>query len=98
MAHVTITNISKTVTTAGTRERLVATSTLVPTATICAKRSNTGLVYIGGSDVADSNTAPLFAGDCMQLAHPNMLYDLTDMWIDVSVNGEGVTVEYPEVP
>lgn len=85
----------KLVTTAGTRETLVASSTPAKSVTITAKLTNTGTVVIGGSTVVAASGAtrrgtPLNAGD-------NIVIDIDDLvkiYVDVTVNGEGVTYTY----
>lgn len=58
---------------------------------VTAKPANTGDVYVGGSTVAAaSNGGTLGAGDAIVLAVSN----LNLVWIDVSVNGEGVDYLY----
>jgi hypothetical protein len=79
---------SKTVTSAGTAEALAASgkySSLV----IIAKAANTGQVFVGGSDVASGTNAGLDSGDSLRLASAKG-YVLSDVYLDVSVSGEGV--------
>ena len=78
----------KTVTTAGTAEAL-SSSQRVRSLTIVAKSTNTGRVYVGGSDVASSTNAGLAAGDSLEIPVVTWL-DLADIYIDVDTNGEGV--------
>ena len=82
---------SKTVAAAETRERLVtvANNVSVKAITVGAKESNTGLVYVGKDDVASTNTPGLNPGDTVSLngGEPG---NLSDIYLDVSVNGEGV--------
>lgn len=85
----------KLVTTAGTRETLVASSTPARSVTITAKGSNTGDVVVGGSTVVALDNAtrrgtPLAAGDTMTMD----IDDLQKIYIDTTVNGEGVTFTY----
>lgn len=91
-----ITGISdgrKTVTTGGTAEAL-ASSTACKKVTITAETDNTGLVVVGGSSVVASlatrRGTPLYAGDSMEFDIDN----LADVYLDVTVNGEGVTYTY----
>jgi hypothetical protein len=91
----TIADNRKTVTTAGTRERLVAASTTCKYVIITALSSNTGRVMIGGSTVvaavgATSRGVPLNAGEKFGLPAD----DLYDIYIDSTVNGEGVMFVY----
>ncbi len=82
---------SKTVAAAGTRERLiaVANNVSVKAVTVVAKEGNTGLVYVGKDDVASTNTPDLNPGDTVSLSGDEPC-NLSDIYIDVSVNGEGV--------
>lgn len=78
---------TKAVTTAGSAERLTASTTKVGTVLIMPLRSNTGRVYVGtaSGSLAQHFTLPLI------ISAPSGKYlDLTDYYIDVTVNGEGV--------
>lgn len=82
-----------TVTTAGTDVAL-AGSTACKRVTIQAQTDNTGVIAVGGSGV-DATVATgtgilLFAGDAYELDIDN----LADIFIDSSVNGEGVRYVY----
>lgn len=79
----------KTVTTAGTQERLVAASQIVngPVA-IKAIWNNSDIVYVGGSDVSSANGYELSAKE--EIIIP-FVGDLINTWVDVGVDGEGVT-------
>lgn len=85
-APTTIYNGKTTVTTAGTRVVLAA-STTVKSVTIKALAANTGTIYVGDSSVASTNGFQLAAGDTVSLD----LNNLNTVNIDSSVNGEGVT-------
>ena len=94
--------LSKTVTTAGTRVPLSTTSLVVAQAYVEAKVANTGLIYVG--DVAVTSTLckrleiPV-SGEMLpsvSLAPTADLLDLKDIYIDSSVNAEGVNVLYEE--
>jgi hypothetical protein len=79
----------KTVTTAGTAERLstgkVANTSLV----VKALPANIGNMFIGNvsGDVASGNGMALEPGDSIVFA---MVKDLRELWVDSAVNGEGV--------
>lgn len=80
----------KTVTTAGTAERLH--TGLVANAALMVKAlpANTGIMYIGNDgagDVSSANGMPLSAGDAAVFA---FVSDLREIWVDSTVNGEGV--------
>ena len=84
----------KTVTTAGTDVALVATSTPAKVVIIQAQTDNTGAIAVGGSGV-DATVATgtgilLYAGDSVTLE----VDDLADVYIDATVNGEGVRYTY----
>ena len=85
----------KAVTTAGTAERLVASSTPCKYAVITALYTNTGRIMVGGSTVvaavgATSRGTPLDAYE--KFGFP--CDDLYDIYIDATVNGEGVMYTY----
>ena len=88
-------SLRKTVTTAGTAVPLSAESLPVSSFTIRAKASNTGLIYVGKEDV-DNSKVPLQATEAVSwegTSTPNAL-DLSEVYIDASVDGEGVDVFY----
>jgi len=79
----------KTVTTAGTAVALGAQAIRGPLA-IKAFPTNTGLVYVGnsGNNDVDSNTGyHLSKNEEVVL---KSVTNLSDVWVDVAVNGEGV--------
>lgn len=83
------------VTTAGTRVQLTSTSTKVAWVTIIALPSNTSLITVGdiGTVAATGATyrgVGLNANDSAKFYH----VDLSNMYIDSRVNGEGVTYLY----
>lgn len=79
----------KAVTTAGTRVQLIAASTPLPKGGcyIIPWPTNTGVIYVGGSDV--SSTVGVRIGTGMLLPYP--IDDANEIWIDASVSGEGVS-------
>ncbi len=97
--------LSKTVATAGTAEQLVATETLCYKAVIQAERGNTGFIRIGASNAVEqtddttglalqspgANEPALLV---WQTDNHSRLLDLSQIWLDASVNGEGVVVMY----
>jgi len=83
---------SKTVTTAGTQVALAA-STSCSRVIITALVTNTGVIWVGGSDVAAGVGKPLVPLQDIEIRVDN----LADIWIDSTVNGEGVSFLY-EVP
>jgi hypothetical protein len=88
-----IENGRKVVATAGTAEALAA-STAVKMVTVQAELSNTGVITIGTTtvDAAEPTRTgiALEAGDTITLD----LDDLAKVYIDATVNGEGVTFVY----
>lgn len=94
-----IATLVKNVTTATTAVPLSATSLLAFDVLIVAKAANTGNIYVGGSDVDNTDT-PLAAGDPLSLTPPvsrdatENMYDLSKIYIDADTNGEGVHVTY----
>lgn len=83
----------KTVATAGTAEALAA-STAVKYVVITAETDNTGVICVGSSTVvaalATRRGIPLEAGDSTVIP----IDDLADVYIDTTVNGDGVTYVY----
>lgn len=83
----------KTVASAGTAEALAA-STACKSVTFTALLSNTGTVVVGGSTVVASagtrRGVPLNAGDSLSIDVSN----LNAIYLDVTVNGEGVSYAY----
>ena len=84
----------KIVTTAGTRVALVASSTRANWVIITAETDNTGIIVVGGSGViaalATRQGTPLGVGDTIAL----LIDDLVDVYIDTTVDGDGVTFTY----
>ena len=85
----TIVGGTNDVTTAGTREALGA-STVIKSVTIRAKATNTGNIYVGGVTVDSTNGIALAANDSVEIDIKN----LATVYIDSSVNGEGVGFTY----
>lgn len=86
VAPTTVLNGKKTVTTAGTRVTLAA-STTCKSVTIKALAANTGTIYVGDTSVASTNGYALAPGETVTLDIAN----LNTVNLDSSVNGEGVT-------
>lgn len=89
----------KTVTTAGTRTALTSSTLQVYEVVVKALASNTGTIYIGDSTVASSNGYELSAGASFSIPltmipKTGSVVDLNWIYIDASVNGEGVCVAY----
>ena len=79
----------KDVAVLGTAEALVAASTPCYQVTIQAKRTNTGRIYVGGVTVPNNDTGGIMLGNEESI----MLWvtDLNKIFINSTVNGEGVT-------
>lgn len=84
----------KTVTTAGTDETLVASTTAVKRVIIQAQTDNTGFIAIGTAGVdateATGTGVLLTAGDSVEFD----IDDLVDISIDATADGEGVRFTY----
>ena len=93
-------SLEKLVTTAGTRVALSSTKLSVSHVVIKARSNNTGVVYVGGVDVAAANGYPLAAGaevrlgDLTEGAGANELFNLAEVYLDAATNGDGVRVIY----
>lgn len=83
-----------TVTTAGTEVQLSGTDTPCLAIEVTALLTNTSYIFIGGSDVVAASGSeegtPLAAGDTWY----QKLQNLTQVYIDSRVNGEGVSYNY----
>lgn len=81
----------KTVAAGGTAEPLSTSTTRVTSVAITAETDNTGIIVVGGSAVvaalATRKGTPLNAGDTLTLD----IDQLSDIYIDTTVNGDGVT-------
>ena len=83
---------TKAVTTAGTPVALSATSEVAKDLIVKAYSTNTGLIYVGTSAV-DKDTklgGELSSGDVWVIP----LCNISETYIDSTVNGEGVTFTY----
>jgi hypothetical protein len=93
-----LTTIRKAVTTAGTRVALSSTAKYVKKLKIKALPGNTGVMYLGDVAVSASNGYPLAAGAEISLVDlfwkDGDVVDLSVLYIDSAVNGEGVSLVY----
>jgi ABC-type Fe3+ transport system substrate-binding protein len=84
----------KTVGTAGTAEALVSSATdgsdHFGSVTLKALAANVGQVYVGGSDVASSTNSGLDAGETLTLASATKKLNLSDIYLDVGTDDDGV--------
>lgn len=81
---------NKTVTAAGTAEALSSSTRLGRSLTLVAMDNNTGRIFVGGSTVSSSTHRGMLAGDSLTISNPSKSFDLTKIYIDSSVSGEGV--------
>ena len=80
---------TKTVTTAGYPERLVDAPAGLLKMDITALSGNTGIVYVGDTNVSSTRGQEL----AVTSSRPDVITlsdDPFNVWLDVSVNGEGV--------
>ena len=84
----TIGDGTATVTTAGTAVQLTTTKTACKKVLITAKGGNTGNIYVGGSTIASGRGKQLVPLQDIWIE----IDDLSKVYIDASVNGEGVDV------
>lgn len=86
--------------TAGVRVPLSATKKYVNKLWVKAKSVNTGLIFIGDSTVSSTVGFVLSAKEEIDLfavyAKDNYVVDLNEIYIDSSVNAEGISVAYFE--
>jgi hypothetical protein len=79
----------KAVTTAGTAVQLHSGLVVNGPVMVKALPANTGIMYVGNvaEDVASNNGMPLSLSDSLIF---NFVGNLNQIWVDASVNGEGV--------
>ena len=95
-------NITKTVTTAGTRVQLTTAKILVPMVVIQALSGNTNPVFVGSTNVsstlyfvrlAATNSVSITA---LTAGSGVTMVDLSSIWLDATTSAEGVNVGYME--
>jgi len=79
-----------TVTTAGTQIQITSTPTPIKSVVFIALTTNTGLIYLGESDVASTKGFPRSAGQSLVFEMDTEVLDLSKFWVNSAVNGEGV--------
>jgi high-affinity K+ transport system ATPase subunit B len=88
----------KVVAVAGARVKLTAASTKVRKVKIKALKANTGAIYLGDVTVTAANGYQLNSGDEIEVMdlfwRDGDIIDLTALYIDSAVNGEGVSIVY----
>lgn len=87
----------KVVATAGTREKLSTDDSRIVSVSVQAELNNTGVVVYGGSTVVAAEATrrgiALTAGATAHIA----VAQLSAVWLDVTVNGDGVTYVVEEI-
>lgn len=83
----TIVSGQKAVTTAGTAEALGTSTTLTSGVRIKANSDNTGVIYVGASDVDSTTGFVLAAGEELFVE----IADLADVFIDAGTSADGVS-------
>lgn len=82
------------VTTAGTRVQISTTPTKCRGVVVTAETDNTGVIVVGGSTVvaalATRRGTPLTAGQSLGIT----VNDLSLVWLDATVDTDGVTFAY----
>ena len=83
------------VTTAGTRQQVKNSTTKYIAFLFKAPMTNSGLVYVGDSDVSSTSSVRLVAGETYTLQLPEgrigqIVIPAEELWVDVSVSGESV--------
>lgn len=99
MARKLFTQASVNIPTAGTRVQISASETPIDSVVIQAQASNTGLVWVGDSDVAANRGIELSPGQAITLTAETIgkagdEYILSDVWVDTATNGNDVNVAY----
>jgi hypothetical protein len=87
------------VTTIGKRQQITTSNIRVPSINIQAKKSNTGHIYVGDNQVSSSHYGvDLESGDSVIMTSlvEGTVLSVKDIWIDTSVDGEGIAVSYLE--
>ncbi len=92
---------TRTISSSGTAIRVNATDLLVRSFVIQAKSTNTGVVYVGGSDVlaSSANGIALTAGGSIAFVAVGErkdvnMYNLTNFWVDSTASSDKILVTY----
>lgn len=90
-----------TVTTAGTPVPISATQIVTPGCLIQAAKTNTGLIYLGGTNLSGSNgrAHEIAAGEAIEIVGPGISgseeeINLAQLRIDAANDGDKVLVSY----
>lgn len=100
MAKKIVTVADVTVATAGSRQQVTSTSTPCESIIFQGFPTNTGYIYVGDSVVASGRGIALEAKQTFTAAPEKLddggsnLLDLSDFYVDSSVNGEKVKICY----
>lgn len=88
--------LAKNVATPGTAEPLSATSVPCRWLMIRANKANTGSIYLGNAEVSSADGVELFGTEptFFPPIDEHNRYDLSRIYIDADVAGEGVRVLY----
>lgn len=87
--------IQKTVTTAGTRVQVSTDALLnVRSAVVQALATNTGVIYVGGSNVDSTHGVTLQPGESITLEVEGDHLNLSSVYIDAATNGDKANVIY----
>lgn len=89
----------KAVTTAGTAEAITTSNLAAPSVTIQARLDNTGNIFVGDSNVSDTQCfVELTPGDVISFEGEDRAgkgrdeYILSDFFIDSAQNGDGIHI------
>jgi len=87
-----------TVTTAGTRVSLSATSIRAAVVFVQAKAANTKAIFVGGSTIAAGRGVLVEAYGSITFPPigDRLAYDLSEIYVDATVNGEGATFTWSD--
>src|SRR2546423_15010183 len=97
---VTPTTLIKTVAATGTPEKMTATagtyaSRMIVMGKKAAQTNNTGSVFIGEGSADAAQAVDIATGAKQEfVATPGQVFDLSEWYIDVATNGDGVVVFY----
>lgn len=96
----TLNSGAKNIEVAGIAERLTSSSFPARWVDVQAKFDNTNNVFIGGSTIDSMSGIALTPGATITIGNLQQWFniDLHELWVDVAVNGEGVTFNYWSFP
>lgn len=101
LADVVLTTATKSVTTAGTRVRLVSTKILASSILIQANPANGGKIHVGDVTVSSGTGIELDAGEILSISADESTKNIThgainlyNIYIDATTSGNGVRILY----